>query len=177
MAEVRSITFRRGNFDYGISLGWDEAQLSEGAIDFEITVFRDRVDTKGNRIGDRIQVATHVVVEEDKEGGAVLKIHVADQELFSLPLAQLFDEESVVGRALESVHSAVYGGDPVLGCLIRSGCSATVGQIISCKNDTIGVEWVRTRLMAIGRCLRSHIPDIALKTTLRAARCVFSLGF
>src|SRR5207247_5543107 len=123
------------------------------------------------------QVTTDVNVEHDKEHGAVLNIKIADQELFSLPLAHLFDEESVVGRALESVHSAAYGGDPVLGCLIRSGCSATVGQIISCKNDTTGVEWVRRRLMAIGRGLRSDLPDIGLKATLRAARCVFSFGF
>jgi hypothetical protein len=172
-----SITFRRGNYEYGITLGWDEAQLSEGIIQFEVTVFRQELDGKGRKKGDPIQVTTNIIVEDDKDQGAILRIEIAEKEMFSLPLADLFDEDSVVGHALESVHSAVYGGDPVLGCLIRSGCSATVGQIISCKNDTTGVEWVRKRLMAIGRCLRSHIPNIAIKTALRAARCVFRLGF
>jgi len=172
MPDFTTITFRRGDIEYGLSLGLEEEQLSEGIIDFKIRAFR-----RGREPGQEFVVVSHITIEEDEEKGALLKIAIGDEDVFTLPLAEVFDEESVIGRALESVHATVFGGDLLIGCLVRSGCSATIGEIISCKNDTAAIPWFRRRAVAMGKCLRQHIPEILMKTMFRATRCVLQAGF
>lgn len=172
MMQFGDFVFRRDGREYGVTIGWDEGRLGDGVIDFKVLAFRRNEGGK-----DNLAVESHISVEVDKQKGLLLKVKIADGEVISQPLSELFEEESVIGRALETIPSFVYGGDPILGCLIRAGCSATVGQIVICKDETVQVTQAWDRALAIGRCLRQNIPDMLTRAMLRAVRCIFRAGF
>lgn len=80
-------------------------------------------------------------------------------------------------QVIDAIPAWVFGGDPILGCLVRSGLSAIVGQTIQCKKDTADSHWYWPRMQALGRCMLLHVPEMTGTAGLRAAKCVYRFGF
>ena len=89
------------------------------------------------------------------------------------PLADLIDSEQVI----DAIPAWVFTGDPILGCLVRSGLSAIVGQTIQCKKSSADSHWYWPRMQALGRCMLLHVPEMTGTAAIRSAKCVFRFGF
>jgi len=72
-------------------------------------------------------------IQKNNEGEPVLVVEASDFQKEFL-LKEYFHESEILDR----IPGIVFGGDPILGCLVRSGLSTSVGQIISYKNETAG---------------------------------------
>ena len=178
MPDIVGFRVERPPNRYGLDLSWNDAAFVDGTTEFAINVSRVNM---GND-EDRHEVSARVSIEpgENEESAAVLKIVVIyqDQEIeWSTPLDLYFSEDEVVAQVIEMVPTMFLGGDPITGCLIRSGLSATIGQLLTCKNHTVDERWLWPRSRAISRCLRNHGPDIAATAIGRALRCTLRAGF
>jgi hypothetical protein len=173
------LTFRFRDNLYAIGLDWDDGPFEEGkAIVIGVVATRAPVNNPKEREELRATISVESGHDDpDLVHPGVLVVTVAEQEVFRKPLSELFGEESTIGAVLEFIPAHLFGGDPVVGCLVRSGISATVGEIVSCKNATSEEKWYRRRLSAMGRCLKAGAGSMLLKTGARALRCVARAGF
>lgn len=173
MQKVSKVGFKYREYEYGFELGWDEDGLMEGEVKFELKATRRHADED-----EVFEIPAEVSLYEEGES-AYIKVSLPTIEGFEdkiIPVSELFEGESEAERFLESIP-ALLAGDPILGCLIRSGLSSTIGAILSCKNKTSEILWGHgRRLLAIGRCLRVSIPDFVIKTTIRALKCMSTFG-
>ena len=167
---------------YELTLGWNEEEfIDDGQVGFSVTATRHGIDENGKVIApdaEKLSASVAIVQLRDNENpenlSPVLIVTVQNEPAFELPLGDLFDEALVI----DSIPSTVFGaGDPVLGCLVRSGLSSVVGQIIWCKNETAGMSWQNLRrLREIAGCLLDNISNITARLAGRAALCVFKFG-
>ena len=169
MPSVASFRYKRGDREYELAISWDDEAFSEGSIHFEIDAKSWHVENPN----EPNSINASVTIEADDEGVPYLVAQVEGKQFARIALADLLDESQILDR----IPAWVFGGEPVAGCLIRSGLSATVGQTIECKNMTAEAHWLRERLMEMARCLRIHLPDMTSKAALRAMRCIARAGF
>ena len=169
MSRLYKVGFERDGETYELAIAWDDAAFADGVVAIDVTASRAKSEHPEDR--DELNVTT--AVETDGEERPILAIKFQGETVASIPLDELFDESQLIDR----IPSFVFGGDPMLGCLVRSGLSASIGQIISCRNETAGVEWVRPRMSEIARCVRGNVPNLCATAAFRAARCSLSLGF
>ncbi len=173
------LTIRFKDNLYTIGLDWDDGTFEEGkAIVIRVVATSAPVENPK----ERRELEATISVESghddpDLSHPGVLVVRIGKEEIFRRPLSELFGEESTVGTVLEFIPAHLFGGDPVIGCLVRSGITATVGQIVSCKNATSEAKWYRPRLSAMGKCLKAGAGSMLLKTGARALRCVARAGF
>ena len=169
MPSFSRLRFERGGAAYEFDLDWDDAAFADGAIRFEVRARRRTLPD-----GEVLEHTVSLSIERVRDGEMpVLLVSADGKDIFAFELADLVDEAEV----LEKIPSVVFGGDPIVGCLIRSGVSAVVGQLIHCKNDTVDERWTIPRVRAIGQCLRRNIPGMTARAAFRAARCVVRAGF
>ncbi len=79
--------------------------------------------------------------------------------------------------AIEQAIDAFPAIDPMLGCLIKSGVSATVGQIVRCNN--IGAphrDGINERIHKIFGCLKENIGPVARRAAAKTMWCWLRLG-
>jgi hypothetical protein len=168
---MSEISFSHNGYRYNLTVDWDDYALEKGEIAFPITASSTSLETK--KVSE-IHAEVGVKAEGDT---ALLYITIKGITAFEMPIQELFNEESIVGRAIEKVHASFILVDPIVGCLVRSGLSVAVGQILKCKAESITEKWLHPRLSSIAKCLRKNIPNMLVKTALRAGRCVFRAGF
>jgi hypothetical protein len=167
VASLTKLRFDHDGRRYELDLNWDDAAFADGELKFDVTA---RAGNKDLGLFDQEHSVSVIVTLADAR--PVFTVQADGHEVFTLPLDNLVDEAEV----LERIPSHLFGGDPMIGCLIRSGVSAFVGQLIHCKNNTSGDGW-RERLRAIGACLRANIPGMTGRAAFRAARCMLRAGF
>jgi hypothetical protein len=80
------------------------------------------------------------------------------------------------GERAEQVIQGIPAGDPVFGCLIRSGLSTAIGHLIKCNARVGSVQNVRRRVARIARCLRADSIAIGVKFILRTLKCAATGG-
>ncbi len=169
MPRMTGVTFRRGDREYVLDLNWDDDAFVDGHIAIEMVAgWRTPGD---DELVESVQASVAIEPLPD-QNRADLVVRIGDKEVFRDDLAQLFGEDSILGRFPPEAFSF---GDPILGCLIRSGISAAVGQIIDCKERTESVDWLWDRLRAIGRCLKENGVRIAARTLMRAGGCMIRI--
>lgn len=167
MQNLMKTVVQRGQYEYELSLSWDDDAFVEGSISFNVSVLQR--DTNGNEIKKDATVS----IEHDENEQPILKISDGGELDVNYPLGELFDESQII----DLIPAWFFGGDPITGCLMRAGLSTSVGQIIECKKETSGVPWFIERCRAIGNILLSSIPDMSSKMARRAMRCIMRLGF
>ena len=99
-------------------------------------------------------------------------IDVRDKPLLDDPAIPEFFPD-----AIEQAIDAFPAIDPMLGCLIKSGVSATVGQIVRCNN--IGAphrDGINERIHKIFGCLKENIGPVARRAAAKAMWCWLRLG-
>jgi|GEM_PF-1819506 hypothetical protein len=183
MQNLTKFTVQRDDDEYEISLGWDNGAFVEGHIEFNISALKRNIETR-----EEIEPlsATVAIVpnpghdpESDEVPSPFLQIVVRNEiigheETINVPLSTLFEESQVV----DLIPAYMFSGDPFTGCLIRSGISTTVAQIIDCKNETAGIlPWFWDRVRQLGKCLLVSIPDMSAKMVRKSVRCILRFGF
>jgi hypothetical protein len=163
-----------GDRNYNFALEWDDREFEEGYLNFKIIIDSWHIDQE-RRPEDRESFTFEVAVEADgDEQKPALKLKFNDNELISLPFDEIFSEDEII----EMIPGWVYGvGDPVCGCLIRSGLSVTIGQLIKCKNQTSEKSWFWERAKSIGKCLKQSFPKMCGRLAFKVARCMLKVGF
>jgi hypothetical protein len=165
--ELTTVRFPHQGIGYELKISWDDEALVNGAVAFGITAARFPLDA----VDRREEVKASVSIQREGED-PILVIRVGE---WSAPPLRL--RELSAGTVVEEFIEAIPAMDPIVGCLVRSGISATAGQLIHCKNESEDAPWFQQRARAIGRCLREHVYDIGFRTAFRAGRCIARLGF
>jgi hypothetical protein len=168
VARLAGASIRGQNATYSLELEWNEDRFVEGTIAFEIIA--KRIPDNGDKRGPQTVKAVVWLDRKDDRSPDVV-INVGDEVVFRDSLANLTGDNIV----LDTIPGATFGlGDPVLGCFIRAGISATLSQILSCRDHTAGHGWGMGRLAAIGRCLLENGVRMGARTLWRAGRCIAS---
>lgn len=190
-----SQTFEHEGVAYRFELGVDHASLLEGNLNIPITA--RRIGTSGeqgaeinavltldhdrNRILITIEGIEIGFVPLGEMGSAEAEAMTDDGNVaFEWPVFLQFlePEGSPVDEIIEDIIQALpCPGDPVLGCLIKSGIASTAGQMTRCYFGTQGHEGRLARVKAIARCLGKNSSRIFWATIKRTFNCVLRLGF
>lgn len=183
MRNITKFSIQQDQDEYELTLGWDDGAFVEGNIKFDIVALKRNLETK-----EEIEAlsATLAIVpnpdhdpdsEEDPSPYAQIVLRndaTGEEKTVHYPLNMLFEESQII----DLIPAYLFGGDPITGCLIRSGLSATVVQTIDCKNKTAGIlPWFWNRMHQLGRCLLMSVPDMSANMARKSARCILRLGF
>jgi hypothetical protein len=103
-----------------------------------------------------------------------LVIEIAGKEVFAQPLEEVLGGSSVV----DAIPAYFYGGgDPMIGCLIRAGVSASVDQIMACYRRAESREGIGHRIKLTCKCVAEKIPDLTFVAIYRTGLCIARAGF
>lgn len=164
--EITHTSSRNGN-SYTASLEWEEAELINGEVSFQLTIFQTQRGEKRTEFSCSVALAYDPETQEPQ-----LLVSSNEVELFTVSLDGLYSKQEIVERIIEAIPAV----DPVVGCLARAGLSVTVGQIISCVRQNRHKIW-REGLAATAACVRDHIPTMCLRFAVRTAKCMLKGGF
>ena len=169
MANISKFSIKDTHYEYELSLGWDIEAFLSGNVSFDIDVARRSLEN----VDEEITLHATVSIElRDKQ--PMLIIEAQGNEIVSYPLREIFDESQII----DMIPGWVFGGgEPITGCLLRAGLSASITQIIACKKQTAGIDWFWERMKEIGRCLINALPDIAASAARKAITCIIKFGF
>jgi hypothetical protein len=174
----RVITHREehGAWVYEFALHLDDAALTDGHIAIGVEARRwprERPDAVQH-------VTAEVTIQREDErlmlvvalnaGGAGIE---AQSDELRWDLSQFVSVEQV----LEAIPAWALTGDPITGCMVRAGLSTVVGQLLNCKNETAQINAWRERLLALGRCMVRHVPDMTTTAIRRTLGCIARFGF
>jgi hypothetical protein len=137
--------------------------------------------------------------------GSVYKFLISNKELNRSDYEKLGDEidredylirtdkdsENVINNFKESkfdsfLENGIYAlpvPDPLLGCILKSGITSTIGQVIRCNNSVLlsrdgdAQLPAAERVRLILRCLQANAGQIMKKAFWRTLRCWVTLGF
>ncbi len=181
MPKLMKFTVNNPPDEYELSLGWDDGAFVEGNIKFDVSALKRNIESQEE--SDQFSATVAIVPKPDQDCDEntdpyvqlVLKNEATGQgQTFNYPLKDLFEESQII----DLIPAYLFAGDPFTGCLIRSGLSTTVAQVIICKNETAGVlPWFFNRLQKLGKCLLTSIPDMTSKMARRSVRCIYNFGF
>lgn len=164
MPQLMKLSFERPPYIYEVELGWDADAYVDNEIALEVRGSRQSIEGEP----DRYELAVSVAVNTERQ----LVIRAEPFGEVSIALSELFGAHQIIDR----IPSVFFAGEPIVGCLVRSGLSASISQIIECNNETAGIDWYRPRIKAIAHCLRENVANIGIKMAGRAIRCVAFLG-
>ena len=89
------------------------------------------------------------------------------------------DVEYMDSSAAELIIQAI-PVDPLLGCLLKSGVSTVIGQLIRCWRGTAEVQdagiQMEGRIRALADCVMGHAREMGFRFMFRAGKCVFFAG-
>jgi hypothetical protein len=88
----------------------------------------------------------------------------------------LLSDDGTPAGTVEEIIQALPVFDPVLGCLLKGGISATAGQIIRCYEEADFVDQMTQRLRLTAYCLGRNAWGVLARASWRAARCMATLG-
>ena len=178
MKEIIAHTVVHNGRNFELSLNFDDVGLVDGEFRVGTQVLTWPVDGPKEKAD---YVSAEISIKPDDDGRPILRIELLGnvrgmdgrRAVFEKPLSELLDVEQV----LDWIPAWVFTGDPISGCLVRSGLSALVGQILDCKKDTSELHWYVPRMKALCRCMLVHIPEMTVTAATRAAKCVWRFGF
>ena len=167
-----ALHLEQGDHEYQLALSWDGEDLAAGSFALGITAARwpSGAPEQGE------EVSATVSIEEDEEGEPILQVRIGQWAAPPFHLSDL-QADSFVEQVFELVPAWAIPVDLLTACLLRSGVSATVGQVVKCRNETEDAPWPLKRTLAIVGCLRDNLVRIGMIAGFRAARCLPRAGF
>jgi len=172
MPNLKTVQFEANSSQYELALSWDDEALMEGEITLELSAAQWPAGAPTERRETRASVS----VQRDDEERAILVVKIGEYSLPPVLLADLYGD-TWIEHSIEKVPGWAIPADPITVCLVRSGVSTTVAQVIECKNESDGAAWFRARAGAIGRCMRFNVARMGLKMAFRCGRCIAKAGF
>lgn len=216
MPQIQSLKIREdADFEYELTLDFDDEAIMEDRFSMVVSArkyalgdgpeHREHLGTIEANVSIRPMEGVAVVEIEKREYRVDLaKIAPPPPEAFGDETGYLREVMEPLGDRLETIAFIIEKAvencpspDPFLGCMIKGGLSAGIGQAIECYNDLIKAErrealdtaedaawWERRRLphrarpsvRKMFRCMRSNGLRILGKAATRAGRCALSLG-
>jgi hypothetical protein len=160
MAQLTEVSFAVAGSMYKLILDFDDAALINDVIAFDVTAERT-----GGKLGNS-SVVVRVEIKPQNDSIAVL---IAGQIVFQ---TDVFDHgPTPIEQFLQMLPSTLFGGDPILGCAVKAGLSAIIGQAIECARSLeqqFGWRVVSNYL----RCMSQHFSKISKIAMFRAFRCI-----
>ncbi len=170
MASIFKTSFDKQGHNYEFSIDLDY-NLERDRIALDEIVFEIKVTRTNLENNERKAISASATITEDEYEGLSLKIEV-DGEIFNFNL----EEEYAVESIIEKIPAVICGGgDPTIGCLVRSGLSTIVRQILDCKTATqIPESKVRyiQRIRRMANCLFQNVPSMTLRLAHRITKCM-----
>lgn len=161
MARLTEVTFVSDGHTYKLALDFDDAELVRDIIAFDVTAERFGSGTGFQRVSARVEVKpteNRLVVTLDER--VVFETAAFDRE----------DERAE--QIVEAIPPELFG-DPILGCALKAGVSAVIGQAISCARN-YGFDSME--FANFFRCMREHFGGIAKTAIFRAFRCILQMA-
>lgn len=162
MAQLVNLRFRYEGSDYEISLDFDDAALVDNVVAFDVAA---------RRVAGRKEGASATArVELDPNERSFRVLYAGGVFMFDLAY---YDPETdaAAEAAIEGIPPEI-AGDRILGCAIRGGVSAVVGQGIRCFQSTHEIEGGWHRFNAFVRCMAENFGRISVVALLRTFRCI-----
>lgn len=159
-----------GWYEYEFQINWNDEALIDGNAHYELKAVKIHIDNPNEPIQE-VKAELDLIIQNDS---VCMIIHIDSDHGIqgaTIPITELFEGESKAEQFIENIP-VLFFGDPILGCLIRSGLSSLIGTILSCKDKTTEVAELQQRLLAICRCLRAKVNNFSVKITLRALKCM-----
>ena len=172
MPDLKTVQFEANGNQYELALSWDDEALMDGKINLELLATQWPTGAPTMRREMRASVS----VQRDDKERAILVVKIGEYALPPVLLADLYGD-TWIEHAIEKVPAWASPVDPITVCLVRSGVSTTVAQVIECKNESNDASWFRARARAIGQCLRSNVARMGMKMAFRCGRCIARAGF
>ena len=216
MPSIQHITIQgEDGFDYALALDFDDSAIMEDSFRMVVRALKFEA---GDRSSDRRPIATlkASVSINPFEGCAEITLgeNTYSVDLASAPLPPpeainldrpylnsiaepVGDSVRYLGHAIENLVDALPSPDPFMGCMIKGGLSASIGQAVECYTDLVKAErrdavereedrdwWERKRLpqprrpslKRMFRCMRRNGLNILGSAAKRAGRCALTLG-
>lgn len=165
MAKIFETKFNGFDRNFKFEFEWDDEEFVERNIRFDM-----KLTTWKNGEEENAETINFAVAIEPGDGEVPnLVIYLRNERIMSIPI----DATNSVEEILDMIPGALFsGGEPITGCLIRSGLSVAISQIIECKNSTEWAPWYWQRIREIKNCLRINLPDMFGKFVARSLRCI-----
>lgn len=185
MPRITSHRLSRGQYDYEIEIGLDDAALMDNALEFEVVARRS---WRGEH--PHVEVPAKVSVDL---ASMTATVRIADQEIGKIDLAALEIPEALPAEdawnrlkaaweyhgaePLEEALQAIPVPDPVFGCLLKAGLTTTLGQTMKCYDQVKGASGGFRRVRRVFVCLAENGVGMIWTATSRSLRCMAMLGF
>lgn len=169
MPRLTEVTFVSDGHTYRLALDFDDAALAQDTIAFNVMAERTGGEAGLLRVTAKVEIRA-----EDH-----LLVRVGDHVIYEARMGDL------LGHGVEPVEEFIenlppelamlFGVDPVVGCAVKAGISAIIGQAIDCAR---ALEYRQGwRIFAdYLRCMREHFGQISKTALYRAFRCIYRLG-
>lgn len=191
MPRLTSLSFTHKGNRYRLEFDLDDAAIMANQIAVDVTA--KVTDANGREFAKTLTVA----LDFDKLEGQVLD---GDKLLKKFDLGVLYkklpdwdeygpnNDDAVdefgeqvndsLGDIVEEAISSIPVPDPIFGCLIKAGISATIGQAITCHGriNSQRIEGLIRRTRAIAGCLIQNAGGIFTRAVWRAAKCIATFG-
>ncbi len=196
MAKLGTTSIIQGDAEYTFELGVALAAMAlENKHNYTITVSRRCLKMNvSESISGVVEVdLMHMKGSVSIEGGPKYEFEISgdafdvDSVTIDINISKAVDDaldylEGEIGieDVIDGLPAHLFG-DPFVGCLIKGGISATIGQTMHCyesvKGDESRFEGARGYIYGMFSCLKGNFGRIANRSILKAFRCISKYGF
>lgn len=183
--------FEHGSREYKVSLDFKDNEIVNSSL--AIGVIAKQRPINSNEAWEDVEVIVKVDFEENciilsngesQLGKISLDIDIsddwddpdADWKIINNSLIRDAAQPQItLETALENSIQAI-PVDPVIGCILKSGISAVVGQVIRCERMHRDIRNTRQKVLSMVRCMVNQSISILSVSTVRAFRCAIFFG-
>jgi hypothetical protein len=154
-----SFGFSFNDTSYRVEFSFDDREIMNDAVVFTLQASRTVNETT-----DYINATLEILPWKNVVRITIEGMEVREFELIDKPNSEI-----------EAFLQSIPVPDPILGCAIKAGVSAIIGQAQDCINSCILRErW--GKIQEFAECMRGHIGSIGGKALRRAFGCMISGG-
>ena len=161
MATITNLEFDHEGSTYSLNIDFDDSAIVEDTIAFDVSAAK----TGGN--SPAINLTARVEIHPPKDE---VIIFIGDEEVFRFGVFE--HDQSSAEQLIDRIPAEILL-DPIIGCAVKAGVSAVVGQGIECcRNLEANLRWrIVTEYMG---CMRENFGSISKTAVYRAFRCIFT---
>lgn len=194
-ANLKSLRFRdpkTGN-ECGIELNIDTLSVLNEQLQIEVygwhTNYKDKKRTEEIYMVEYLASEDRILVKRNNEVVARINLETSTdyKRTNNLPdnfenldgpkafdaVCGIMDNSSDIVGLINNIPAV----DPIFGCILKSGISTTIGQIVKCHKNVSKGASVRKKISDILKCLGANKMSMLAKFTTRALKCMLFLGW
>ena len=158
------VTVSRDEFQYRLQIN---QRALRGAVEGQsFSIIAERIAQNG--LSERIRLVASILY---RDGGLIIIIRHNHKELARWPVTDMLAVDVGVEEIIDQLPPLL-AGDPIIGCAIRAGLSAVLGQSVQCYRLSSQMEHIMERAMAVLHCLRQNLQPIGMKAGRKFFSCI-----